>query len=105
MSRVSWLSFKSSVSYPKAPVPVVMINTRTDLVLSKLSRVLWRDPDGVLPSMRAKQILALFRCFPIKSRVRVQHEKIILNTLALAASWKTESPTFASCQYPSARLQ
>lgn len=65
-------------SYPKAPVPVVIIKTGICKLLLKESRISWRCVGFVLPSIRSNSIPASVKCLAIRSSVRVQHENTIL---------------------------
>ena len=68
-------------TYPKAPVPVVMISTRLAEVVEKSSRIFCRELREQSPSILAKTIFSSFKYFSTRFKVFVQHEKMILESV------------------------
>lgn len=88
-------------TYPKAPVPVVMINTRVLLEFSNSWRVCSLCETALAPSILPNLIFFACRCFAIRSKVFVQQENTMLeyelaNTQFVLANHKMPASLYHS---------
>ncbi len=71
------------ITYPNAPVPVVIMSTGISSSLANRSRVICRCGGAQPPSIRRWGILASSRCLESRCSVLVQQENMRLFTLAV----------------------
>ena len=68
------------LTYPNAPVPVVIKSTLRPSSSSKRSIIFCRRERRHSPSIRRYLIFLAARCLAMRSSVRVQQEKMMLST-------------------------